>query len=615
MKTSMLLAAATLALVNADEYFTGDGTAYTLGQPSAGNCNFMSALDLASTDYAALNDKQWDGLQNCGRCAEVSCDDDRCADKSKSIVVQILDRCPECQYGDLDLSPTVFTALTGSTPSRYTVKWKFVDCPVQGNVNYCLKGGSNNYWTAVQPTNVATGVKSLQINGQDTTMLSSAYYYLLDGASQTQTDLTSIKISLTDVNGNSIEDTVSLTADSCTEGAHQFSSSGGSSPAAQTTYTTPTPTTAAPTTAAPTQTPTPTTQTPAPTTQTPAPTTQTPAPTTQTPSPTTQSNVGSTTGSDASQTAQQGSSSYNVTGTVAPKSAPKPQKTTEAPETSTVTDAPSTQQKSGLPAATTATPSTNQKQTAASQGADDYTQSANTQSGDQNNGTDWTVIFLSAGAGVGAIALIAMVIYVKRKSIHEAKTPRDFEAPSMVSVQSFDMQNTPADRARNFGAQWDGLTHCGQCIEATCIDSKCKNKDAAVTLQVVDRCPECKYGDLDMSPAALTKIVGYNPGRIKIGWKYVDCPNPATIKFCLKKGTNPWWVAVQPTNTRIGVKGLTINGKLGKLLDDAYYYCIESKDEVSFDALKVSVTSMNGDVVSGTYSMTIDQCVDSKQQF
>ncbi|KAG7397251.1 hypothetical protein PHYBOEH_001063 [Phytophthora boehmeriae] len=509
MKTSVLFAAAALALVSADEYFTGDGTAYTLGQSSAGNCNFMSALDLASTDYAALNDKQWDGLQNCGRCAEVSCDDDRCADKSKSIVVQILDRCPECQYGDLDLSPTVFTALTGSTPSRYKVKWKFVDCPVQGNVNYCLKGGSNNYWTAVQPTNVATGVKSLQINGQDTTMLSSAYYYLLDGASQTQTDLTSVKISLTDVNGNSIEDTVSLTADSCTEGAHQFSSSGGSSPAAQTTYTTPTPTTSSPKTAAPTQTPAPTTQTPVPTTQTPSPTTVSPAspattaptyeqessptpvpvsttatppttapapattvpsttapithsppttapvtyvPSTTAPVPTTQeSNAGSTTGSDASQTTQQGSSSYNVTGTVAPTSTPKPQKTTEAPEATTVTDAPSTQQKSGLAKAATAAPSTNQEQTDASEGADDYTQSANTQSGDKNDGTDWAVILLSAGAGVGAVALIAMVIYVKRKSIQEAKSPRDFEAPSMVSVQSFDMQNTPADRARNFG--------------------------------------------------------------------------------------------------------------------------------------------------------------------
>ncbi|KAL3666390.1 hypothetical protein V7S43_008641 [Phytophthora oleae] len=164
-------------------------------------------------------------------------------------------------------------------------------------------------------------------------------------------------------------------------------------------------------------------------------------------------------------------------------------------------------------------------------------------------------------------------------------------------------------------AQWDSLTHCGQCIEATCIDPKCKNKATSVTLQVVDRCPECKYGDLDMSPSALTKIVGYNPGRIKIGWKYVDCPNPGTIKVCLKQGSNPWWVAIQPTNTRIAVKGLSINGKAGKLLDGAYYYQIDSSSEVPFNKIKVDVTSVNGDVVSGTYSMKVGECVDTKKQF
>lgn len=513
MKTTALLLA-TLATTSADEYFTGDGTAYTLGQTSAGNCNMMQALDFATTYYAALNDKQWDGLQNCGRCAEVSCDDDRCSDKSTSIVVQILDRCPECAYGDLDLSPTVFTALTGSTPSRYTIKWKFVDCPVSGNVNYCLKGGSNNYWTAIQPTNVATGVKSLQINGQDTTMLGSAYYYLLDGASQTQTDLTSVKISLTDVNGNSIEDTVSLTDSSCTEGASQFPNSGGSAPSTQTqTTTTPTPTTAAPTTATPTNTPAPTTAKP--TTSPPVPSTATP---TQTPSSTTvrptspattaptaqqqssptpvpvsttaaptaapvtdaptttipatsspsttapatfapatiipvditqesQSVEASTTGSDASQTAEQGSAStVNATSTAAPKSTTS----TKTTKTGVTTSAPSTEQEqqASVPTSATAAPSSNTDQTSDNQTGGDDTQSANTKSNEQSSGTDWTIVGLSSAAGVGVVALIVVVVMVKRKQIRDEKA-RDFEAPSMM--QSFDIQNTPADRARNFG--------------------------------------------------------------------------------------------------------------------------------------------------------------------
>uniref|UniRef100_M4BM09 Expansin-like EG45 domain-containing protein n=1 Tax=Hyaloperonospora arabidopsidis (strain Emoy2) TaxID=559515 RepID=M4BM09_HYAAE len=219
-----------LGISTADTYFTGDGTAYNLGDTSSGNCNMMSALDFATTDYAALNNDQWNGLQNCGRCAEVTCADSRCADKLKSVVVQILDRCPECKHGDLDLSPSVFKTLTGSHPARYTLKWKFVDCPVAGNVNYCLKGGSNNYWTAIQPTNVATGITSLTINGKATKMLDGAYYYLLDGSGTTVADLSKVAVSMTDLNGVSMMDTVSLTAGSCTTGTNQFPPSGSGRP-------------------------------------------------------------------------------------------------------------------------------------------------------------------------------------------------------------------------------------------------------------------------------------------------------------------------------------------------------------------------------------------------
>jgi expansin (peptidoglycan-binding protein) len=509
MKLVAIFAAATaVSVTNADEYFTGDGTAYTLGQTSAGNCNMMSALDFATTDYAALNDKQWDGLQNCGRCAEVSCADDRCSDQSTSVVVQILDRCPECQHGDLDLSPSVFTNLTGSTPSRYTVSWKFVDCPVQGNVNYCLKGGSNNFWTAVQPTNFATGVQSLQINGQETTMLGSAYYYLLDGASEAQTDLTSVTISMTDVNGNSIEDTVSLTADSCTEGANQFPSGGSTSQTSQQTYQQTTPTTTSPApTQTPTQTPTPTspapTQTP---TQTPTPTTVRPAspattapsseqgilpttvpvsttatPTTAPPSttspPTTAPSTTSpstippstiapsttapvTTIPESSTTQESATSSgstvnqfdqqlFNVTGTVEPESTTSPTKTPKTAGSST-DEEESTQQTQQQPAATTVAPTSTTEQTADSQAAGDDAQTVTTESGQTSNDTDPLIIGLSTLGAVGVVALIVAVVMAKRKSIQQEKA-RDMEAPSMSSMQSFDVHNTPAERRQAFG--------------------------------------------------------------------------------------------------------------------------------------------------------------------
>lgn len=227
--------------------FHGDLTTYGLSQPSSGNCNMMDSPSSAISNYAAINDPQWDGSKSCGRCAEVTCVDDRCSDHSKTSIVNIIDRCPECKVGDLDVSPSVFSYLTGSSPSRYKIKWRFVDCPVTGNIKYCLKGGSNSFWVAIQPANMVTGVQSMTINGQSTRMVDSAYYYLFDGKGAVQNDLSSIQVKLISVNGEVIQDTVSLQAGQCTEGRYQFSrgQSGGS--------TTPTNQGTTPSTNAPTQ--------------------------------------------------------------------------------------------------------------------------------------------------------------------------------------------------------------------------------------------------------------------------------------------------------------------------------------------------------------------------
>ncbi|KAG7380084.1 hypothetical protein PHYPSEUDO_007790 [Phytophthora pseudosyringae] len=313
----------TAAVVSA-EYYEGDGTSYTLGDTSSGNCNFMSAIPTASTNYAALNNDQWDGLQNCGRCAEVSCIDDQCADQTTTAIVQILDRCPECSSGDLDLSPTVFKNITGSDPSRLTIRWKFVDCPNPGNIEVCLKTGSNGYYVAVQPSNTLVGVETVTINGESTTMVDSAYYYLIESTSEV--DLTSVAVSITSVEGETVEGTYSLTAGECLDTNQQFTTSSSSQISSQMTTSS--------TTGAPTS----TTATPTSTTATPTSTTATPASTTATPSATT---AAQTQGSSA---AEEADSSYT-----------KDVETTTAPTSPTTASPVST---TSVPVATTATPAT-----------------------------------------------------------------------------------------------------------------------------------------------------------------------------------------------------------------------------------------------------------------
>ncbi|POM67523.1 Carbohydrate-binding protein [Phytophthora palmivora] len=275
MAFQTLAALTFMAVIVSAEYYEGDGTSYTLGDVSSGNCNFMSAIPTASTNYAALNNDQWDDLGNCGRCAEVSCIDDQCEDQTTTAIVQILDRCPECSSGDLDLSPTVFKNITGSDPSRLTIRWKFVDCPNPGNIEVCLKTGSNGYYVAVQPTNTLVGVNTVTINGEATTMVDSAYYYLITSTSEV--DLTSVAVSITSIDGETVEGTYSLTAGECVDTNQQFTTSSSSQTSSQTTAST----TTAPVST--TATPTSTTSTPVSTTAAPTSTTATPASTTTTP--------------------------------------------------------------------------------------------------------------------------------------------------------------------------------------------------------------------------------------------------------------------------------------------------------------------------------------------
>eukprot|EP00644_Phytophthora_capsici_P002701 jgi/Phyca11/105991/e_gw1.11.255.1 len=216
---SVLATGIPMALAGGDSYFTGDATSYTLGQVSAGNCNFMYDPGVGD-NYAALSSEQWDSTLNCGRCAEVSCADSRCSDTTSTQTVYFVDKCPECKEGDLDLSPTVFKTLTGSDPSRYSIKWKFVDCPVSGNIQYCTKSGSSSSWLAVQPANFANGVASVQIANQDVTMVDSCYYFLLNGGSNV--DISAVDIQLTSISGETITETLSLTSDKCTEGTSNF---------------------------------------------------------------------------------------------------------------------------------------------------------------------------------------------------------------------------------------------------------------------------------------------------------------------------------------------------------------------------------------------------------
>jgi expansin (peptidoglycan-binding protein) len=98
------------------EEFEGEATYYDAN--GTGACGFA-----ASTDFmvAAINDEQY-SKANCGRCIEVT-------GPLGKVVVRIVDKCPGCSHGDVDLSQTAFGKIAKLADGRVDITWHFVGCP------------------------------------------------------------------------------------------------------------------------------------------------------------------------------------------------------------------------------------------------------------------------------------------------------------------------------------------------------------------------------------------------------------------------------------------------------------------------------------------------------
>ena len=132
--------AAACTAVPADE--AGDGTYYAAD--GTGSCGFdASPGDLL---VAAMNAADYSTAAWCGACLAVT-------GPRGSVVVRVVDQCPECKHGDLDLSPQAFQLLSPLAAGRVPISWHEVACDVKGPIAYRFKDGANAYWTAIQLRN------------------------------------------------------------------------------------------------------------------------------------------------------------------------------------------------------------------------------------------------------------------------------------------------------------------------------------------------------------------------------------------------------------------------------------------------------------------------------
>jgi expansin len=190
---------------------SGEGTYYAAD--GSGNCSFDPSPD--DLMVAAMNDPDYAGSAVCGACAAVDGPDG-------SVTVRIVDRCPECAQGDLDLSQEAFERIAPISAGRVAITWRFVPCDLAGPVRYHFKDGSNAFWTAIQLRNHRHAIASLEadIGGSWRGIPRESYNYFVDVAGLGEGPY---HLRVTDVHGQVLEDSgIPLGDDTEVEGAAQF---------------------------------------------------------------------------------------------------------------------------------------------------------------------------------------------------------------------------------------------------------------------------------------------------------------------------------------------------------------------------------------------------------
>lgn len=153
-------------------YRTGEGTYYDAD--GSGNCSFdPSPQDLM---VAAMNHVDYAGSATCGAFVEIS-------GPKGTVTVRIVDQCPGCAAGDIDLSVQAFDRIADRIAGRVPIQWRIVSPNLVGPIVYQFKSGSNQWWSAVQVRNHRNPIAKLEYrrsNGQWITVNRVSYNYFVE---------------------------------------------------------------------------------------------------------------------------------------------------------------------------------------------------------------------------------------------------------------------------------------------------------------------------------------------------------------------------------------------------------------------------------------------------
>jgi len=125
-----------------DDTHTGEGTYY---DGVAGTANGHCSLPVASNDllHVAMNSVDYAGSNSCGACVDIT-------GPKGTITATVVDECPECASGDIDMTEEAFSQIADVIDGRIDISWQYVPCDLSETISINFKEGSSEHWSAIQ---------------------------------------------------------------------------------------------------------------------------------------------------------------------------------------------------------------------------------------------------------------------------------------------------------------------------------------------------------------------------------------------------------------------------------------------------------------------------------
>ena len=134
---------------------SGEATHYELAAGGMGNCSYPSPA--AGQLYVALSPSEYGAAAACGSYLQVT-------GPGGSVTVEVVDQCPECQAGHIDLSEQAFARIAPLSAGLVPVSYHTIaDPPLPAPLSMLVKTGSSAYYLALLPINNGNPLASVAV--------------------------------------------------------------------------------------------------------------------------------------------------------------------------------------------------------------------------------------------------------------------------------------------------------------------------------------------------------------------------------------------------------------------------------------------------------------------